>query len=142
MRLAATCLLSSSLIFAPLAGALLAEDFKPPAIPASGKNAEAFVPQGWEINSQATGDLNKDKLPDLVLALALSAAEKSDSYNDSWDLPRLLVILFKRKAGGYSRAAVSAKAIMCRGCGGVMGDPFDELSVTRGTVVIRHYGGS
>ena len=140
MKLVPASLLCSCLVFTPLPAVLFADDFRPPAIPTAGKNADTFVPRGWKIIKRATGDLNKDKLPDL--ALALSSAEKSDSYNDTWDEPRLLVILFKEKSGGYRRATVSSNAIMCRGCGGVFGDPFDELSVTRGTIVIRHYGGS
>ena len=32
--------------------------------------------------------------------------------------------------------------VLCRGCGGVFGDPFEAIDVERGTVVVRHYSGS
>ena len=34
-------------------------------IPAQAKDAASFVPAGWKIEEQVTGDLNGDSLPDL-----------------------------------------------------------------------------
>lgn len=56
--------------------------------------------------------------------------------------PRLLLILFATKAGGYALAASSEKAVLCKTCGGVFGDPLAKLGIERGALVIEHYGGS
>ena len=100
----------------------------------------AFVPSGYKIMKQETGDLNKDGIPDAVLVLIDKKEEKEKI--DAEDVPRLLVITFGVQGGGYALSAVSEDAILCKTCGGVFGDPFADLKIVRGTIVIDHYGGS
>jgi len=38
-------------------------------IPAEAEKVEQFVPDGWKVEEQLTGDLNGDSLPDYVLKL-------------------------------------------------------------------------
>jgi len=111
-----------------------------PAVPKTGKTLGAFVPTGWKILKQAEGDLNKDSLPDTVLILA-SGVEDGDS-EDRFDAPRPLLLLLKQTDGGYSLAGNYSNVVLCKMCGGVFGDPLEDLRIDRGTVVIKHYGGS
>jgi len=117
-----------------------ADQAKPPAIHKTGKSLKDFVPASWAILMQAQGDLNKDSLPDLAVVIK-SAAEDKDEGGGA-EAPRLLLILFGAKSGGYALAASSEKAILCKGCGGVFGDPLAKLDIERGALVIEHYGGS
>src|ERR1700694_1121013 len=88
----------------------------------------AFIPAGYDTlpSGVARGDLNKDGIGDIVLALyhrsEQAADPKSDTDGDSLP-PRLLVILLGT-GKGYRKAVVSAHAILCKDCGGVFGDPF------------------
>lgn len=69
-----------------------------------------FVPNGWKKILEVKGDLNKDKLEDVVLVI-----EKTDSSNfkrsSSWGSdtlnlnPRRLLVLFKKDNGYYSLIA-------------------------------------
>lgn len=113
----------------------------PPVIPNQGKAAKDFVPAGWFVLAESAGDLNKDGQEDLVLILA-HGSEKSSDPDASQETPRWLVLLFRNREGGFRRSAVSDKAVFCRSCGGVFGDPFQEIAVERVSVVISHYGGS
>jgi hypothetical protein len=110
-------------------------------IPANGDSYSAFVPTGYDTLAIARGDLNNDKLEDL--ALVLKSLEEDDKDKDpNVDPPgRLLVILFKSPEG-YKMAAKSDSAILCAGCGGMMGDPFHYIVVDRSVLTIHHYGGS
>lgn len=110
-----------------------------PEPPDRGARLEDFVPAGWRLLEKAEGDLDRDKRADAVLVL-----HRSDEVAypaPEVEIPRLLVILLAT-ADGYRRAAYSAKAVLCKSCGGVFGDPFAGLKIERGTFVIAHYGGS
>jgi len=117
-----------------------ADQAKLPAIPKTGKSLKDFVPASWTVLKQAQGDLNKDSLPDLAVVLKSGAEDREEGGGA--ETPRLLLILFGTKAGGYTLAASSEKAVLCKGCGGVFGDPFAQLGIERGALVIEHYGGS
>lgn len=112
-----------------------------PAIPETASAAAGFVPAGWRLLGSAEGDLNADGRPDLVV-VAAHDEEQSEPNETTWQEPRLLVLALRDAGGGFRRSAVSESAVMCRGCGGVFGDPFAGVSVERGAVVVDHYGGS
>jgi len=121
-------------------GSWAQEESPLPKIPKSGKEIQDFIPQGWEMLGRDEGDLNKDGLDDFVLALRNKAEEGED--NKTEDLPRLLIILFRTPQGGLRLSASSDRALLCQKCGGVFGDPFQEVTVEKGAVVIKHFGGS
>lgn len=81
-----------------------------PAVPASGSNVKAFIPKGWKMILQSTGDLNKDGLADEAIVI-----ENTDVRNfvtneglgqEKLNLnPRILLILFRINANVYRLAA-------------------------------------
>lgn len=96
----------------------------------------AFIPDGYDTIQVASGDLNKDGVADAVLALKRNDEEQLEEEEQ-----RLLVVLFK--AGSmYKLAGKSATTLMCRQCGGVHGDPYNDISIVKGVLVVNHYGGS
>jgi hypothetical protein len=102
------------------------------------KDWRSFIPKGYDTLVTEKGDLNKDAVDDLVLVLKHSDEEKQniDSIN-----PRLLLILFKQQ-NGYVFGGSSKTAILCHECGGIYGDPFMNVNITKGVLKIYHYGGS
>jgi hypothetical protein len=115
-------------------------------IPKTGKSIEAFIPEGYDTIATTNGDLNKDKQNDVVLVLKSKEedAEPKPPVEGSEPIPpgaRILLVLFKN-ASGYSLAAKSDSAILCKDCGGIFGDPFDAVMIEKGILIIHHYGGS
>jgi len=107
-----------------------------PALPRTGATVESFVPKGWSIIGQADGDLNGDKLADSVAVISLGSNEQIET-----NTPRVLLILLAGD-NGFTLSDSSTTSVLGAGEGGVMGDPFDQINIERGTFVISHYGGS
>ena len=91
----------------------------------------------------AMGDLNKDKIEDAILVLQHKEENADDLESKDVDsIPsRLLVVLFG-KGNAYELAATSDSAVLCKHCGGMMGDPFQGVSIEKGIIVLYHYSGS
>ena len=53
-----------------------------------------------------------------------------------------LLIAFKNKDNSYSLSIKADKAIMLRDEGGVFGDPFQDIKIERGSILLEFYGGS
>ncbi len=95
-----------------------------------------FIPKDYSVLAYKTGDLNQDKYPDVVLAL------KYDHEADSDQTARPLLILFGKKGGGLSLYARNDSVVLCKGCGGMFGDPFDGLTIKGRYFSLEYYGGS
>lgn len=123
-------------LFAVAILAMAATSVPLPTLPQSGKAIQDFVPKGWHVLSVTEGDIDADSDADTVLALA-SDAENNLKQGDSTQYPRLLVFLLKNKKG-YTLAASSDKALLCKTCNGTTTDPFQKATIENGDVVIRH----
>ncbi|MEC5146125.1 hypothetical protein [Chitinophaga sp. 212800010-3] len=101
----------------------------------------AFVPAGYNILDTATGDLNLDPYPDVILVLYKPG---EDSTSDVVEHPekRPLLILLGQANHGYKLAARNDNAVYCVDGGGMMGDPFENVVIKKGYFSIEHYGGS
>lgn len=108
-----------------------------PKLPATGKSLENFIPKDWQLLKRADGDLNKDGLTDNVVVI-----EYAKSNPDSSDAPpRLLFVVFQQTEG-FQLAIQADKAILKSDAGGVMGDPFQNLTYNNNSFLISFYGGS
>lgn len=112
-----------------------------PKIPATGRAPQDFVPSGWTLRAHATGDLNQDGVADQALAIdPQSSPTHGGSPLDEMD--RVLLLLFGHTDGTLSLAATQQGLLLCKQCGGLLGDPLSDLRIERGTVAITLYGGS
>ena len=109
-------------------------------IPATGKSVFSFIPKGYDTlqGGITYGDLDKDGQPDAVIALY---NKKEDTIDVGSELKRLLIVLLKT-ADGYRVVSKSTGAVLCKGCGGAFGDPFSDITITKGILQVDHYGGS
>lgn len=103
---------------------------------AQSRPLQQFISKGFTLLDSASGDINKDGKTDLLVIL------KNDLEETSMDTTRPLLVLFGEDNGLYSLAAQSDSVVLCRGCGGVFGDPYAGLTVKNNFFSIEHYGGS
>ena len=100
----------------------------------------AFVEPKTLAISVSTADLDRDGDQDYVLVLERQDEKYLDL--DSSDGQRPLLVIVRAADGSLGVAKRSERAVMCSTCGGVMGDPFMEVTAGPGTFSISHYGGS
>jgi len=92
------------------------------------------IPKSFEILNETEGDLDKDSVSEKVVVY--DTAKETDfgterqlfiykKINDEWEL-------WKKATG----------AILASKEGGMMGDPFEGISIERNCIVINHFGGS
>jgi hypothetical protein len=95
-----------------------------------------FIPQGWEIEKEVSGDLNNDELADRVLQIA--------EVGDSGARPRSLLIL-KATTSGWEKIATAPKLLLCSGCAGMMGGQKGQhirLTIENGVLIVNQLAGS
>src|SRR5689334_6240281 len=85
-------------------------------------DVQPFVEKNTTVLAVERGDLNRDTREDAILVL-----EPADP-----DQPRPLLILVRNEKGTLRLTKRSAKAVLCRNCGGIMGDPFQGISIGKG----------
>ena len=97
-------------------------------LPGKARKAEDFVPPGWEIYSQAEGDLNGDGLTDYALDIWPKEAQEGWYYD-------AVIVLFAERGGGLRRFAMN-EALTGNGFGAK-----PRLTVEKGVLVANtNYG--
>jgi hypothetical protein len=112
-------------------------------IPEKTNDIHSLIPSGWKLlNKEKTelveGDLNKDGVID---AAGVIEEIKINSETDESPL-RALLIAFGNIDKSYNLSIIADHVILKADEGGVWGDPFDSISIDRGSIVVSHYGGS
>ncbi|UOQ65178.1 hypothetical protein [Hymenobacter volaticus] len=116
-----------------------ARKVEPTAAPDSVQQLAPFIPTGYNLLEATSGDLNLDALPDKVLVLQRIDPDTS-AMGDTLDRP--LLLLLGQPNHRYQLAARNDRAVMCSGCGGMMGDPYQGITIKKGFFSVEHYGGS
>lgn len=99
---------------------------------------QSFVPKGWKIFEQATGDLNKDSIDDVAVIIEKTSERVTDDEN-----MRTLLILFKDKKNQYALECTADRGvILAADEGGAMGDPFSGMEIKKNVLKIDHFGGA
>ena len=113
-----------------------------PALPKLAPSPEGFVPQGWMIETQSVGDLNGDKLPDLLLVLRqddpanVVANDHASPGVPTLDTnPRILAAAFRTKGGGY-QLILENHDFIPRYDTPTIDDPFGRAEIADGAVSI------
>jgi len=133
-----------------LAGAALADDpaipeVSYPEVPRQAPAAEGFVPAGWRIEQQVSGDLDGDGIADLVLVLRDADAKNILSNEDGLgespfdSNPRILAVAFGGKPGARYTLALQNRTLIPRRVAPTIDDPLAEggVSVERGNLRVK-----
>ncbi len=116
-----------------------------PTLATQGADAKAFVPEGWKLESEIKGDLDKDGTEDLALVLRMAdpanvikAYEGSDTMFDT--NPRMLAVALGQE-GGY-RLAFENHTLIPRNVNSSQDDPLSEtggVTIENGTLKVTLY---
>jgi hypothetical protein len=101
-----------------------------------------FVAPGKEMLDFTKADLNGDGRSDYVLILKTAGEDTLTFDNSNWDAPRPLLLLTRQADNKLKLAVANHELVLCRHCGGAMGDPFMELVSKPGEFTLEFYGGS
>lgn len=110
-----------------------------PAIPKDAGDAAGFVPNGWLLEKEIQGDLNKDGTPDLLLVLRMNDPKNvvKDEYRELDTNPRMLVVAFADKAKKTYSVALADHTLITRHTHPNMDPPFDDgAAIVNGTLQI------
>lgn len=98
-------------------------------------NSESFkIPESFKILDQAEGDLDKDGIPEKVIVY--------DTENETDMGTERQLYIYKNNNENWELWKTSVGAILPSQHGGMMGDPFEGISIERNCIVIAHFGGS
>lgn len=141
-------LIGTFALIAALYSCALAQDEKvridKSRIPAVGTDVKDFVPPGWKIEEQITGDLNGDSQPDYALKLVEDKPAK-DKDDVATERQRALVILLRNKDGKLARAAVTDTLLQCTSCGGAFYGVVEapaNVKIEKGVIIVEQDHGS
>lgn len=99
------------------------------------KNSQIIqTPQGFKILDEKEGDLDNDGIPEKVIVYD---TEKETDMGTERQL-----YIYKKNNAQWELWKKSVGAILPSQHGGMMGDPFEGISIDRNSVVINHSGGS
>lgn len=101
-----------------------------------------YILQGYTVLDFIKGDLNNDKLEDYILILKTNGEDTTGFDNPDRDAARPLLILTRQTDGTLKSEATNASVVLCKHCGGVMGDPYQGVTIKTGEFSISFYGGS
>jgi hypothetical protein len=104
------------------------------------KAIAVHIPKDYQILNTTTGNLNMDKLPDVIVVL--KSPQEDTATDMEHPIRRPLLILFGNTNNTYTLAFRNDKTVYCSSCGGVIGDPFTGISIKNGYFTVEHYGGS
>jgi hypothetical protein len=99
-------------------------------------NAQSIpVPSGYTVVDTVSGDLDKDLVPELVVAYNTGPEIDNESVSRA-------LIIYKRSGKAWKEWKRSSQALYGSDDGGMMGDPFGGMEITNGVLHISHSGGS
>ncbi|MBM1174103.1 hypothetical protein [Microvirga arabica] len=117
-----------------------------PSLPRQAETAEGFVPSGWMLEVQASGDLNQDGNADLILVLRqnnpANVIENFEGFGEKpFDTnPRILAIAFRDGLSGKFSLQLENHTLIPRRTEPAADDPFDKesgIAIARGSFQVR-----
>ncbi len=96
---------------------------------------EIPIPENYSIVDTVSGDLDKDTIKELVVAYNTAPENEIDGVQRE-------LIIYKIKNGKWTEWKKSNEALYGSRDGGMMGDPYGQMEIINGTLLISQNGGS
>lgn len=119
-----------------LAGLAQAGDASFSNLPQQGASLADFVPKGWKVDIEMSGDLNGDGVPDIA---AILMEDKPDKDADDGPKQAFLVLLSTGN-NKFALAGINSKLLQCKGCGGIK--EFVDIQIKKDVVIVSQMSGS
>lgn len=89
-----------------------------------------FIPTGYKVLKEVTGDLNDDGYADVVVVLSQASLFGK----------RCLLVMFHTPKG-HKVGAINYNVVMCARCGNAQRDPFVDIRIEKGDLIIEQSSG-
>lgn len=96
---------------------------------------EIPIPDNYSIVNSVLGDLDKDSIEELVVAYNIGPKNEIDGVSRE-------LVIYKFKNNEWKEWKRSSQALYGSRDGGMMGDPFGEIEIKNGILLISQNGGS
>ncbi len=102
------------------------------------KSINKYIPKGYQIFNKTVGNLNLDKIPDVILVI-----NKIGEYKLNNPVPkRTLLILIGQTNGTFQLMCKNDAIVFSHDMGGVSNpEPFDTITIDEGYFTVKHFGG-
>jgi hypothetical protein len=109
-----------------------------PTIPATAASVNGFVPKGWKIEKQVSGELSGRGLKDIALVLRDQDPHNVTKIDESKldTNPRILIVALADPQGGYHLAA-SNHTLISRPDNPDQDDKLDGVAIARGALQVK-----
>ncbi|MCX6316447.1 MAG: hypothetical protein NTW29_04105 [Bacteroidetes bacterium] len=101
-----------------------------------------FVLPKHEMLDFIKADLNMDGRADYLLILKQEGEDTLTFDNEKWDAARTLLLITRQADNKLKLAVTNTDIVLCRHCGGAMGDPYMGIEAKAGEFTLDFYGGS
>ena len=95
-----------------------------------------LIPPGNEILDVVSGDMNADGFTDYAMVL------RNENEDNNGDELRPLLLITGNKSGELTLLQRNDSVVLCKNCGGVFGDPFQQITFKNGMLLIENNIGS
>lgn len=127
-----------------------AQNFIYPKLAPTGQSIEKLIPNHWHAIDTIYGDLNNDKVDDLVLVFEFNEPiYETRAYGDvsteiikEFQRPRMMAIYFKTARQKYMLAHQNNHFILREKEGGNQGDPYRGISIDGNRLNLQFKGGN
>ncbi|MCI3935958.1 hypothetical protein MQX03_02030 [Chryseobacterium aahli] len=93
-----------------------------------------FTPKYWELKKIAYGNLDEDENDEAAAVYEIPNIDHGDAEQ--------VLAIYKKENGKWKILHQTSAPLLSSQSGGVMGNPFNGISISKKSIVIKHFGGS
>ena len=98
------------------------------------ENINDFTPKYWKLKASAYGNLDDDEADEAVTVYEMPSVNDGDTEQ--------VLAIFRKENGKWKLWNQTSAPLLTSGSGGMMGNPFDGISISKKSITIKHFGGS
>ncbi len=93
-----------------------------------------FTPKYWELKEIAYGNLDEDENDEAAAVYEMPNTDREDAEQ--------VLAIYKKQDGKWKIIYQTSAPLLSSQSGGMMGNPFNGISISKKCIVINHFGGS